>query len=293
MSMNRRVEHQRGFSLIEVVIGVLVLSLVLAGFYGIYKQVLDTDYKMAEQAKMARIDQALNTFLAVNAYLPCPDTDGDGLEDRVVSGGVARCDKREGGLPFNDLGVEEKDAWGNAYYYRVHQRAAQTQYVNQVCEPASVLGLAGPRGTDHLWLCPESNLYYCANISGANNCNDACSQACTNTTDPRPVDSVGLPPFFHLATPPYGSISGSLNLLVYNEAGAQLEEGVVAVVVSWGANGDQVNRARCGGGSDDENENCDNDRSFVDTQTGENRDFITWVTVNQAKVAIIGTGRLR
>lgn len=287
----------KGFSLMEMAIALLILGLVIVSFQGIFKLLFDTDHKMREQQSMHRINSSLNTYLSVNAHLPCPDTDGDGRENRVDSSGILVCADREGGLPYEDIGVPATDAWGNAYYYRVHQRAEQSQYINQICEPASVLGLSGTRGTNNLWLCPTSNIYYCsASITASTDCDvtfNICDVPCTNSTDPRPAATPTSPPYFHLATPPYGTVSGSMNLRVYNEDSEQLGEGVVAVVVSWGANGDTVNRASCSGGSALEMENCDDDRDFVDTQTGLDRDFITWVTVNQAKAAIIGTRAIR
>ncbi|MDG6779111.1 prepilin-type N-terminal cleavage/methylation domain-containing protein [Thiomicrorhabdus sp. zzn3] len=286
-------DKQRGFSLIEIAIGLLVLGLLIGSFSGVFKLFFDSNHKLEEQVNMERIEKSLNTFLLVNSYIPCPDTDGDGHEDRNTVSGIEVCADREGALPFNDLGVEENDAWGNPYYYRVHQRAESATYVNDICEPASVLGRSGPRSKADLWMCPETNLYYCADISSAQNCNTACSVACTNTTDPRPATNTTLPPFFHLVTPPYGSVPGSYNLTVTGEDGVQKGEGVVAVVVSWGANGGTVNRDACSGGTVSEEENCDDDRNFIDTQTGENRDFLAWVTVNQAKTAIILTGELR
>ncbi|MDG6774776.1 type II secretion system protein [Thiomicrorhabdus sp. ZW0627] len=291
------IKSQKGFSLIEIALGLLILSFVLAGFNGVFELVFDTDHKMEEQQNMERIDDSIQTYLSVNAYLPCPDTDGDGVENRTVTSGISVCDDREGTLPFNDLGVPEKDAWGNPYYYRVHQRAESSTYVNDICEPASVLGKSGTRTKANLWLCPATNIYYCsASITAGSDCNVSlgiCSEPCTNTTDPRPLLNSTKPPFFHLATPPYGGVTGSYNLTVSDEDGNQMGEGVVAVVVSWGANGNKVNRSSCSGGTADELENCDDDRNFVDTQTGKDRDFLTWVTVNQAKVAIIGTGEFR
>nr|WP_281357438.1 type II secretion system protein [Thiomicrorhabdus cannonii] len=287
----------KGFSLMEMAIALLILGLVIVSFQGIFKLLFDTDHKMREQQSMHRINLSLNTYLSVNGYLPCPDTDGDGREDRVTDAGNSVCADREGGLPYEDIGVPATDAWGESYYYRVHQRAENPVYINQICEPASVLGLSGTRGTNNLWLCPSSNIYYCsASITASTDCDvtfNICDVPCTNSTDPRPTATPPSPPFFHLATPPFGTVSGSLNLRVYNEDGDQLGEGVVAVVVSWGANGDTVNRASCSGGSTEEMENCDNDRDFVDTQTGLDRDFITWITVNQAKTAIIGTRAIR
>lgn len=283
----------RGFTLIEIAIALLVIAGLSTSIVAVYKTVFNTDHKLEEQQNMTRIAKALNTFLAVNSYAPCPDTDGDGLEDRTVSSGVSICNDREGGLPYNDLGVKEVDAWGNAYYYRVHQRAESSTYINDICEPASVLGLSGTRSKTNLWMCPDTNIYYCAASTASNNCDDACSSLCTNTTDPRPSTNTTSAPFFHLATPPYGTVSGSYNLGIVDEAGTKIDEGVVAIAVSWGANGSEVNDTVCTSGTANEQENCDGDSNFVNIKTGENRDFVTWVTVSQAKVAIIGSGDFR
>lgn len=287
-------KEQKGFTLIEVAITLLVIAGISTTVLLVYQSVLDTNAKLKEQQNIYQISKSMNTFLAVNSFIPCPDTDGDGLENRTIaSTGEFECADREGGLPFNDLGVKEKDAWGNPYYYRVHQRAESATYVNDICEPASVLGRSGPRSKADLWLCPDTNIYYCADSTSSNNCDSVCSSLCTNSTDPRPSSNVTSAPFFHLATPPYGTVAGSYNLEVTDEVGNQVDEGVVAVVISWGNNGSSVNRDNCTNGSVNELENCDDDRDFVNTITGENRDFMTWVTVNQAKVAIIGSGNFR
>ncbi len=121
------------------------------------------------------------------------------------------------------------------------------------------------------------------------------------------------PPYFHLATPPFGALSGDYNLLIYPQSATPYDSsagfpfggdggnGTVAIVISWGANGDQVyryNNSRHSTGCDSsatatEFENCDDDRVFVDTKTGEARDFITWISVNQAKMALIYNGEFR
>lgn len=54
---------------------------------------------------------------AGNRYLPCPDTDGDGRENRVLI--TKRCELPYGLLPWVDLGVAPHDAWGNRLRYEV------------------------------------------------------------------------------------------------------------------------------------------------------------------------------
>jgi len=290
---------QKGFSLIEVAIGILILGGILTSVAGVYQMLSDTRHQATEADNIDRINQSINTYLAVNAYLPCPDTDTDpdGVENRTVTGGVSVCDSREGGLPYSDLGLPNVDSWGNPYYYRVHQRAESSTYINRICEPASVLGLSGARDNTDLWFCPDSNMFFCSTQA---KCNLVCTAACTDNVaqDPRPTASLTSPPYFHLATRPYGAIKGDHNIIIRDEEANQLGEGVVAVVVSWGANGkeayrDVIDEDNCVNATVDELANCDGDREFVQTRTGEDRDFVTWVTVGQAKVAIIGTGEFR
>lgn len=288
----------KGFTLIETAFGVLILSLVITGIGALYKQGIDVEQLKEQRQQVKTIHDAINTFLRVNHYLPCPDTDGDGEEDRRrPSGDKSVCDEPEGTLPYKDIGVSGLDAWQNPYYYRVNSRADDSDYINDICEPASVMGFEGSYDLGDLELCDSSNIYYCDN-----KCSDlspACSGSCENV-DPRVnVDTSGDgvadapgPPYFHLATPPYGSLKGFGNLNIEDDNGNSLGSGIVAVVISWGEDGDAVNDSNCSSGVENE-ENCDGDTDFVDTRTGEERDFLTWVTVNQAKAAIISQRKFR
>jgi len=73
------------------------------------------------RAELAEVREALIGFALShqatdgNPYLPCPDTDGDGAENRT---GTA-CTNLSGELPWETLGVGQDDSWNNAYLYRV------------------------------------------------------------------------------------------------------------------------------------------------------------------------------
>ena len=302
--------RQSGFSLLETAVVLVIAGLIIGQFSGLYELILSTDREKKERVNIHKVQASLDTFLAANMFLPCPDVDNDGHEDR--SDVDFSCDSREGFLPYKDIGVEGKDAWDNYYYYRVNQQAENSGDIRDVCSSASVMGMGGVKlGADtsvdpnaELRICPDSNIYYCSALG----CGSACSPTLCEELDPRNDDT--LPPYFHLATPPFGSLSGSYNLKIYNEDYAPYDDsngnayggikgnGTVAVVISWGANGGQTYRyssanESCTDGSDAERENCDGDRVVVDTRTGENRDYITWTTVNQAKMAIIYNGEFR
>jgi hypothetical protein len=73
------------------------------------------------QKQLADISEALLGYTATHAatdgrpYLPCPDIDNDGFEDRTGN----TCTDQEGRLPWSELGVGREDAWGNRFRYRV------------------------------------------------------------------------------------------------------------------------------------------------------------------------------
>lgn len=113
-----------GFTLIEMSIVLIVISLILAGVLktvSVQRQQLKRD-ETRQQLEIIR--DALIGFSVTQDRLPCPDVDGDGIED--VAGGVAppppngtACANDEGFIPFVDIGAGQFDAWGNRFRYRV------------------------------------------------------------------------------------------------------------------------------------------------------------------------------
>jgi prepilin-type N-terminal cleavage/methylation domain-containing protein len=79
-----------------------------------------------------------------HAYLPCPDTTGNGREDRnlstracieqVIGSGLSH-----GTLPWVDLGIAQQDAWGNRLIYAVN-----TTYSNELRGFSSSTSLTSP-----------------------------------------------------------------------------------------------------------------------------------------------------
>jgi type II secretory pathway pseudopilin PulG len=79
-------------------------------------------HNLADTRKLlADISEALYGYAASHTagsgkpYLPCPDTDGDGKENRPDK----TCTSQEGTLPWADLGLGRLDAWNNPIRYRV------------------------------------------------------------------------------------------------------------------------------------------------------------------------------
>ena len=110
---------QSGFSLIELAVVLVIIGLLVGG--GI--AALDTTQTQArrseQQRTLAHVREALYGFAMSEGRLPCPDDPAapDGLED--ASGSPATCDRGRGVLPWADLGVGRRDAWGFPHYYAV------------------------------------------------------------------------------------------------------------------------------------------------------------------------------
>ncbi len=115
--------HAGGFTLTEMAVVLVIVSLLIGGMLlPLTAQVDQRNYSNTEKT-LGDIREALIGFAASHSatdmkpYLPCPDTDGDGLENRVSIPGP--CTNTEGRLPWVDLGLGSTDAWNNRFRYRV------------------------------------------------------------------------------------------------------------------------------------------------------------------------------
>ena len=122
MSRNERLPFPaKGFTLTELTIVLVILALLLGGMALPLSAQRNLHSVRETQKQLADISEALLGYAASHRatdgkpYLPCPDTDDDGFENRA---GEA-CAAREGRLPWADLGLGAEDAWGNRFRYAV------------------------------------------------------------------------------------------------------------------------------------------------------------------------------
>ena len=108
------VQRQRGFSLVELSIVLVVLGLLgwaVAGSYDNTGALRDRD-RATQSAESLR--EALRAFALRNGRLPCPDSSGTGWEGNAA--GVCAPDAEAGWLPYRSLGLDvPADAWHAAY----------------------------------------------------------------------------------------------------------------------------------------------------------------------------------
>ena len=111
----------RGFTLIELAIVLVIITFLIGGLAMPLsaqiqaRRVAETRQTM-EEAREAIMGFAMTHQVAGRPYLPCPDTIGDGIENRDAAG---ICASEEGLFPWVTMGTASQDAWGNRLRYRV------------------------------------------------------------------------------------------------------------------------------------------------------------------------------
>jgi prepilin-type N-terminal cleavage/methylation domain-containing protein len=118
-----RLQHSNfGFTLTELAIVLVIVGLMLSAIIPpLSAQQDQRNYSETQQwlneAREALVGYAMtHTALDGKPYLPCPDTDDDGKENRPGT----TCTSQEGRIPWSDLGVSRWDSWSNRIRYSVH-----------------------------------------------------------------------------------------------------------------------------------------------------------------------------
>jgi prepilin-type N-terminal cleavage/methylation domain-containing protein len=126
---------QRGFTLIELAIVLVIVTILIGGLAvplsaQIQARRIAETKQIMEEAREALIGYAMTHSVDHDAdpstparpFLPCPDTNGNGLEEARTSGA---CPASVGRFPWATLGSAAQDAWGNRLLY-----AASLQLTN-------------------------------------------------------------------------------------------------------------------------------------------------------------------
>ncbi len=117
--------RQSGFTLIEVAIVVLIVTILLGYSVALLPRQQELKQYRALDQEMDHIIEAIIGFAQVNGRLPCPAIpNSGGFED---GGGTIDCNNYGGFVPVNTLGLTGRlnldllllDPWGNPYRYYV------------------------------------------------------------------------------------------------------------------------------------------------------------------------------
>lgn len=269
-----------GFTLLELLLVLAVLSVILVPLVGIQSTFHQQSHYAQNQKKLEDIRQAMQTFLKIEGFLPCPDTDGDGQEDREAGG---QCDHHTGQLPYLLLQTHASDAYGQPFMYVANTKSKRSDF-RQACGSASVFSRAGDV-TNEYYECDNSKARFCS----SGQCNDACTDHC----DLKAVETTS-PPYFNRLTPPRGAttaLNGALRVCTNQVAkcagGTALSRvagnSVPVVVLSFGHRGQSIWDA-CENAGAKEQENCDGDRYFIQFAPSKTMDQqVIWLSVQEIK----------
>lgn len=144
----------QGFTLVEMAVVLIIVSLLTGGLMMTLSSQVEQRQRSEAKKQLEEAREALIGFAASHhaidgkPHLPCPDTDGDGLENRNALP-LLTCMNDYGHLPTTDLGLTPADPWGNRLRYHVHPNFARgnvgftlsTTPNLRVCEQAACTSL--------------------------------------------------------------------------------------------------------------------------------------------------------
>lgn len=107
---------QAGFSLLEMIIVIVILSILSIQLINSNAVTRDYERQRENRALTLEAKKLLLGFAQTNGYLPCPDTNNDGWEDRSGN----QCSATGGSLPHLMLGAPPDDAWNEKLLYQIN-----------------------------------------------------------------------------------------------------------------------------------------------------------------------------
>lgn len=173
--------RQRGFTLIEIAIVLMVLGILLGYTVAMFPRQQELKQYRAVEAEMETIIEHLIAFAQVNGRLPCPDTQAatlDGREDALGPVGAPNdCAAFFGFVPGLTLGIDGfygannvlSDPWRTGYGYAVSSIGGAG---SRTLVTANGIRTAGMNNvTPDLYLCddnvtPPANDTDCTTVSG-------------------------------------------------------------------------------------------------------------------------------
>lgn len=189
-----------GLSLIEVAIALAVSALLLGGLMVPLAAQIDR-YRLREtEAALGHALEALLGYAAAHDNrLPCPDIDGDGMEDRPGSVS-APCRGIEGELPRATLGVPGKDGWGRPLRYRGNDALTAPEGMPRPPNTRGGLRIDNPRTGERLTVgdpeAPAAILFSCGANGHPDDENDGTGGSpagCSNPSRPDPRYAHAVP----------------------------------------------------------------------------------------------------
>jgi len=254
---NLKVPKSRGFTLIEIAVVMLIMTLLMSGLAPTITRQLDQQRTSETRRQLEEIRASLLGFAVANGRLPYPacgtlqaNTTNAGLELSPASAAVCASASDIAVLPWATLGVSETDAWGRRFSYRVRSTFADAT---------------------------EGTTPSCPTSSGVSF--QICSSGDANVKE----SSAG------------SSIASSLPVVIIshgnNGCGAYIPNGGNKIAISVGdSSGGDCNNA---GNDQFENSDVTANTTFVSKTFSPNYDdLLVWITPNTLTSRMVAAGRL-
>ncbi|MHB1332417.1 MAG: type II secretion system protein [Sulfuriferula sp.] len=113
-------KNKYGFTLIEMAIVLLIITLMVSSALGPLGAQIDLRHRAETQKALDEIKEALMGYAVANGAFPCPSAVDSSNAPTGFS--VSPCTSSSPGsgyLPWATLGVTRQDAWGNLFNYSV------------------------------------------------------------------------------------------------------------------------------------------------------------------------------
>lgn len=140
-------KQERGFSLIEMAIVMVILGALLGGLLMPLSAQRDVNNRKATETQLDEIRNALIGYAIQNRRLPCPSPAGSGVSPQPP----APCPAGNRGVPYETLGVagaqkngDLVDVWQRPIIYRVHPSFVQPITANPIATPLYIVCRAQP-----------------------------------------------------------------------------------------------------------------------------------------------------
>lgn len=155
--------RQRGFSLIEIALVLVIVGLALGGIIGALGPQLQQRQYVSAQEQLKTAADALYGFAVLNGRLPCAAGAGDNGIENQTNAATGQCaNNGQGYLPAATLGLPGLapsgaptsglliDSWGNPVRYAVSQQLRGSDYVLTKTDGVKEAKAAGAAGVTAL-----------------------------------------------------------------------------------------------------------------------------------------------
>ncbi|MCG2755677.1 MAG: prepilin-type N-terminal cleavage/methylation domain-containing protein [Desulfobacteraceae bacterium] len=105
------INREKGFTLIEIAIVMVIIGLLMGGGVSIFRVLNERKTRNNTIDYLKEVKEALITYADINGKLPNADTNGDGLPDGTSTVGT---------IPYVTIGVQPKDSWSRDLKYEVN-----------------------------------------------------------------------------------------------------------------------------------------------------------------------------